>query len=49
MVKHTQKIRRQQPTNCLTVSDHFVKVALKGLLTVGVRKDRKDKLRVHLS
>ena len=31
MVKHTQKIRRQQPTNCLSVFNHFVKLALKGL------------------
>ena len=31
MVKHTQSIRRQQPKNCLSVSDHFVGLALKGL------------------
>ena len=31
MVKHTQKIRRQKPTNCLSVFDHFVKLALKDL------------------
>ena len=31
MVKHTQIIRRQQPTNCLSVFDHFVGLALKGL------------------
>ena len=31
MVKHTQTIRRQ-PTNCLSVFDHFVKLALKGLM-----------------
>ena len=30
MVKHTQTIRRQQPTNCLSVFDHFVGLALKG-------------------
>ena len=29
MVKHTQIIRRQQPTNCF--SDHFVGLELKGL------------------
>ena len=29
MVKHTQTIRRQQPTNCLSVFDHFVGLALK--------------------
>ena len=31
MVKHTQTIRRQQPTNCLGVFDHSVGLALKGL------------------
>ena len=31
MVKHTQKIRQLLPTNCLSVLDHFVKLALKGL------------------
>ena len=31
MVKHTQTIRRQKPTNCLDVFDHFVGLALKGL------------------
>ena len=30
MVKHTQTIRRQQPTNCLSVFDHFMRLALKG-------------------
>ena len=31
MVKHTQTIRREQATNCLSVFDHFVGVAVKGL------------------
>ena len=31
MVKHTQNIRRQHPTNCLSVFDHFVRLAIKGL------------------
>ena len=31
MVKHTQIIRRQKPTNCFIVLDHFVGLALKGL------------------
>ena len=31
MVKHTQTIRRQQPTNSLSVFDNFVVLALKGL------------------
>ena len=33
MVKHTQKIRRQKPTNCLSVFDHFVNLARKRLST----------------
>ena len=31
MVKHTQTIPRHQPTNCLSVFDHFVGLALKEL------------------
>ena len=31
MVKHTQTIRRQQATNCLSVFDHSVGLAVKGL------------------
>ena len=31
MVKHTQTICWQKPTNCLSVFDHFVGWALKGL------------------
>ena len=31
MVKHTQTIRRLLPTNCLSVFDNFVGLALKGL------------------
>ena len=31
MVKHTHTIRRQKPTNCLSVFDDFVGLALKGL------------------
>ena len=31
MVKNTQRIRRQQPTNCLSVIEHSVGLALKGL------------------
>ena len=31
MVKHTHTIRRQKPTNCLSVFDHFAGLALKGL------------------
>ena len=35
-VQHTQTIRRQQPTNCFRVSDHFAGLALKEL-NVGIR------------
>ena len=35
MVKHTQTIRRQQPMNCLSVFDHFMGLALKGLTVLG--------------
>ena len=33
IVKPTQIIRRLLPTNCLSVIDHFVGLALKGLIT----------------
>ena len=32
MVEDTQTIRRKKPTNCLSVFDHFVGLALKELL-----------------
>ena len=31
MVIHTQTVRRQQRTNCLSLFDNFVMLALKGL------------------
>ena len=31
MVKHTQTICPQQPTNCLNVFNHFLRLAVKGL------------------
>ena len=31
MVKYTQTIRRLLPTNCLSVFDHYVELAVKGL------------------
>ena len=31
MVKHTQTICQKNPTNCMSVFDHFVGLALKGL------------------
>ena len=32
MVKHTQTIRRLLPSNCLSVFDYFLGLALKGLI-----------------
>ena len=40
MVKHTQTIRRQQSTDCLSVLDHFVGLALKGLFKKAVEIER---------
>ena len=37
MVKHTQIIRRQQPTNCLSVFDHFVGLGLKGQIVLKIQ------------
>ena len=34
MVKHTQTIRRQQSTNCLSMFDNFMRLALKGLVSI---------------
>ena len=34
MVKHTQTIRQQLPTNYLSVFDHFMGLALKGLISM---------------
>ena len=31
MIKHTQTIRQQKPTNCLSAFDHLVGLAPKGL------------------
>ena len=38
MVKHTQVIRRQQPSNCLSMFDHFVGLAFKGLRNNSMEK-----------
>ena len=39
MVKHTQTSRRLLPTNCLSVFDHFVGLALKGLTLFSILTD----------
>ena len=33
VVRHTQTVRRQIPTNCLSVFDHFVGLMFKGLIS----------------
>ena len=39
MVKDTETIRWQQSTNCLSVFDHFARLAHKGLNSVNVRRE----------
>ena len=39
MVKHTQNIRPQQSTNCLSVFNHFVGLTVKGLIPISVYID----------
>ena len=39
MVKHTQTIRRNLPTNCFSVFDHFVGLSLKGLSIIELSFD----------
>ena len=41
MVKHTQTIRRLLPTNCLSMFDYFVGLALKGLYLMSCHKEEK--------
>ena len=36
MVKRTQTVRRLLPTICLNVFDHFVGLALKGIMLQGI-------------
>ena len=43
MVKHTQTIRRLLLTNCLSVFEHFQRLALKGLRNLG-QSERQDGL-----
>ena len=45
MIKHTQAIRRQQPTNCLKVFDHFVGLALKGLISMHITEALSNKFK----
>ena len=42
MVKFTQTIRWQLPTNCLSVFDHFVGLALIGLKSIALQTCTKD-------
>ena len=50
MVKHTQTIRRLLPTTCLSMFDHFVGLALKGLILLTLilrRRPKKKKIIVQ--
>ena len=42
MVKHNQTIRLQKPTNCLSVFDHYVGLALKGKSSPGTSLLKKE-------
>ena len=42
LVKYTQTIRRQQPTNCLSVFDHFEGLGLKGLIVNTFSRGNRD-------
>ena len=48
MVKHTQTIRWLFPTNCLSVFDHFVGLALKGLKILSQQTNTLSKLKIKL-
>ena len=43
MFKHLQAIRRQEPTNYLSVFDHFVRLVLKGLTSYDLQQVRAHK------
>ena len=47
MVRSSQTICQQQPTNCLSVFDHFVGLALKGLISIA-RQTIADMLLIEL-
>ena len=42
MVKYNQTIRRQKPTNCLSLFDHFMGLALKELTRMAVQQGFED-------
>ena len=44
MVKSTQTFRRQKPENCLSVFEHFVGLARKGLKICDITADWKIKV-----
>ena len=48
MVKHTQTICPQQLTNCFSVFDHFVGLALKGLLFIDLITESKFSVILHI-
>ena len=48
MVKHTQTILRLWPTNCLSVSDHFMRSELKGLIILRLSVNGLQSVKVTL-
>ena len=44
MAEYTQTIRRQHPTNCLSVSVHFVGLTLKGLKLAKMTNQKTQKI-----
>ena len=47
MVKESQTIRRLLPTNCLSVFDHFMGLALKGLRNSSIGISFKEYFPIH--
>ena len=43
MVKHTETIHRLLPTNCFSVFDHFVGLALRGLKILFLKSTKQNK------
>ena len=49
MVKHTQTVHRLLPKNCLSVFDHFVGLALKGLKSSNLSNEKQQLARATLT
>ena len=47
MAEHTQATCRQKLTNCLSVSDHFVRLVLKGLGRISYNRIGAEVMQLH--